>query len=108
VSEEWVVNASPLILLSRIARLDLIERLAPKILVPNAVIEEVRAGHHKDRTAAVVWEWAARYRVEDIAVVASIEHWDRSDLGLGHRAGGTAAQATLGKRCATCSNGGRA
>jgi hypothetical protein len=39
VSEAWVVNASPLILFSRIDRLDLIERLAPGILVPNAVIE---------------------------------------------------------------------
>jgi hypothetical protein len=29
VSEAWVVNASPLILFSRIAHLDLIERLAP-------------------------------------------------------------------------------
>jgi predicted nucleic acid-binding protein len=52
VSEAWVVNASPLILFSRIPRLDLIERLAPAILVPDAVIEEVRVGEHKDRTAA--------------------------------------------------------
>src|SRR5437773_12529567 len=28
-------------------RLDLIERFAPRILIPNAVIEEVRAGHTK-------------------------------------------------------------
>ena len=76
MSEARVLNASPLILLSRIARLDLIERLAPKILVPNAVIEEIRAGQAKDQTAAVAREWAARYRVEDIAVGASVEHWD--------------------------------
>jgi predicted nucleic acid-binding protein len=80
VSEEWVVNASPLILFSRIDRLDLIEDVAPAILVPNAVIEEVRAGQHKDRTAARAMEWAGGYRVEDIAVAASIEHWD---LGTG-------------------------
>jgi predicted nucleic acid-binding protein len=80
VSEAWVVNASPLILLSRIACLDLIERLAPKILVPNAVIEEVHAGQYKDQTVAATREWAVRYGVENIAVVASIEHWD---LGLG-------------------------
>jgi predicted nucleic acid-binding protein len=57
VSEAWVVNASPLILFSRIGRLDLIERLAPTILVPNAVIEEIRAGQHKDPTAAAALEW---------------------------------------------------
>ena len=62
MSEAWVVNASPLILFSRIDRLDLIERLAPAILIPNAVIEEVRAGQQKDRTAATALEWAERYR----------------------------------------------
>ena len=70
MSEEWVVNASPLILFSRIDRLDLIKDVAPAILVPNAVIEEVRAGQHKDRTAARAMEWAGGYRVEDIAVAA--------------------------------------
>jgi len=80
VSEAWVINASPLILFSRIDRLDLIERLAPAILIPHAVIDEVRGGHDKDRTAAAALKWAERYRVEDVTLVASIEHWD---LGLG-------------------------
>jgi predicted nucleic acid-binding protein len=80
VSEAWVVNASPHILFSRIDRLDLIEDLAPAILVPNAVIEEVRAGQHKDLTTARAMEWAGEYRVEDIAVATSVEHWD---LGTG-------------------------
>lgn len=80
MSEAWVVNASPLILFSRIARLDLIERLAPAILVPNAVIEEVRAGQREDRKAATALEGAGRYRVENVTVAASMEHWD---LGSG-------------------------
>jgi predicted nucleic acid-binding protein len=80
VSEAWVVNASPLILFSRIGRLDLVERLTPTILVPNAVIEEVRAGQGKDPTAPAALKWAARHRVDDATVAASIEHWD---LGAG-------------------------
>ena len=80
MSEAWVVNASPLILFSRISRLDLIERVAPAILIPNAVIDEVRAGQDKDRTASAALRWAEQYRVENDAVVASIEHWD---LGFG-------------------------
>jgi predicted nucleic acid-binding protein len=80
VSEAWVLNASPLILLSRIARLDLITQLAPTILIPNAVLDEVAAGRRKDRTAATALLWAASYRVEDIAVAATVEHWD---LGVG-------------------------
>jgi predicted nucleic acid-binding protein len=109
VSEAWVVNASPLILFSRIDRLDLIERLAPRILIPNAVIEEVRAGEQKDRTAAAALEWAARYRVDDTAVVTSIEHWD---LGLGEaqvitHCVGRSRWAVLddrARRCATAHN----
>jgi len=55
-------------------------RLAPRILIPNAVIEEVRAGQHKDPPSAAALEWTAKYRVEDLAVTTSTEHWD---LGLG-------------------------
>ena len=80
MSEAWVVNASPLILFSRIGRLDLIERLAPRILIPNAVIHEVRAGQDKDPTAATALKWAEQYRVDDVPVPASVEHWD---LGAG-------------------------
>lgn len=80
MSEAWVVNASPLILLTRIGRTDLIERLSPGIAVPDAVVEEVRAGHHKDSTAARAIAWAENYRVQDLPLVASIEHWD---LGAG-------------------------
>ncbi len=76
MSEAWVVNASPLILFARIGRLDLIEHLAPTILIPNAVIQEVRAGLAKDPTAAAALAWAEPYRVDDITLAASVEHWD--------------------------------
>jgi len=76
VSEAWVVNASPLILFARIGRLDLIERLAPTILIPNAVVREVRAGQQKDQTAATALKWAEPYAAEDVALLATIEHWD--------------------------------
>ena len=41
MTEAWVANASPLILLGRIGRLDLMEGLAPGIIVPDAVIAEI-------------------------------------------------------------------
>jgi predicted nucleic acid-binding protein len=80
VSEAWVVNASPLILLARIDRLDVLTRVAPGIAVPDAVIAEIRAGRQKDSTAVTALEWAEQYRAEDSPLIASIEHWD---LGLG-------------------------
>jgi predicted nucleic acid-binding protein len=102
VSEAWVVNASPLILFSRIGRLDLIERLAPAILIPNAVIEEVRAGQDKDRTASAALEWAEQYRIKNVTVGAGIEHWD---LGSGEsqviaHSVGTSRWAVLDDRAA--------
>jgi predicted nucleic acid-binding protein len=80
VSEAWVIDASPLILFSRIGRLDLIERIAPAILIPDAVIEEIRAGQAKDGTAGGTLKWAAQCRIENAVVLASIERWD---LGFG-------------------------
>ena len=41
-------NASPLVLFARIARLDLLERLAPRIIVPSAVFEEVRGDRSRE------------------------------------------------------------
>lgn len=40
----WIVNASPLILLGKIGRLDLLEALAPTFIVPTAVASEILDG----------------------------------------------------------------
>ena len=76
MSEVWVVNASPLILLARVDRLDLIERLTPGVAVPDAVISEIRAGLHKDATASRALAWALPYHVPDVPLLPGIEHWD--------------------------------
>ncbi len=39
----WVVNASPLIYLSKLDRLDLLQHSADEILVPSTVVREVCA-----------------------------------------------------------------
>lgn len=43
MSDEAIVNASPLILLSRAGYLDLLRAVRQNVLVPEAVLEEVRA-----------------------------------------------------------------
>lgn len=76
MTDAWVVNASPIILYSRIGRLDLIEKLAPKVIVPDTVIEEVRAGSPKDKSATDALAWASRFRHADIPVPARVMRWD--------------------------------
>ena len=46
--ERWVLNASPLILLARIGREDLLLTLADDVVVPQAVAAEVQAGPATD------------------------------------------------------------
>jgi predicted nucleic acid-binding protein len=75
-TEAWAVNASPLILFSRIDRLDLIERLAPGVMVPDRVIVEVGDGAHKDATARRAITWAERFRVSDLDLPATVERWN--------------------------------
>lgn len=58
MTDAWVINASPIILYTRIGRLDVIERLASKVIVPSTVIEEVQAGVQKDSTAKEAISWA--------------------------------------------------
>jgi predicted nucleic acid-binding protein len=48
VSEIWVLNASPIIVLAKIGYLDLLTELASEVLVPPAVVSEVRAGAASD------------------------------------------------------------
>jgi len=80
VIDAWVINASPIILYGRIGRLDIIERLAPSVLVPETVIEEIRKGGHKDDTAKQAITWAEQYKYPDIEIPPSVERWD---LGQG-------------------------
>jgi predicted nucleic acid-binding protein len=48
LSETWIVNASPLISLAKAGYLDLLSKLAPHVIVPDAVASEVLAGLPSD------------------------------------------------------------
>ena len=75
-----VVNASPLIFLSRIDRLSLLPQLAAGVVVPAAVLREVLAGKdlHPELTTLGEASWL---RVEpDVPLPEEIAAWD---LGAG-------------------------
>ena len=48
MSERWVVNASPLILLAKVNHLDLLNQLSQSFVVPDAVVAEISAGPPDD------------------------------------------------------------
>ena len=75
-----VVNASPLILLARIDRLDLLVSLAKLLVVPEAVLREIQVGSDRDGTADKVWNLSAVLQVDDRPVPDQIRVWD---LGAG-------------------------
>ncbi|MFL6198793.1 MAG: DUF3368 domain-containing protein [Thermoanaerobaculia bacterium] len=75
-----VVNASPLIFLARIDRLDLLASLAKLLVVPEAVLREIEAGSDRDRTAEQLKADSSILRVDDLPVPDRIRLWD---LGAG-------------------------
>lgn len=75
-----VVNASPLILLARIDRLDLLASLTKLVVVPKAVIKEVEAGSDRDGSAGKVENLPSILQVDDRPVPDRIRLWN---LGAG-------------------------
>ena len=59
MTERWVVNASPLILLGKSEQLDWLSRMG-EIIVPGAVADEVAAGAPEDPAR----RWIASHRLE--------------------------------------------
>lgn len=79
-SKRWVVNASPLILLGKIGRLDLLELLAPTLAVPQSVLREIEAGADAHTGTGATVSWATARCISDITLTASVANWD---LGAG-------------------------
>lgn len=76
MNDVWVLNASPLILLGKIGRLDLLESLAAKAVVPDAVFREIQVGIDKHAASYGTVDWAAPRRAADVTIPLSIERWD--------------------------------
>ena len=75
MSRRWVCNASPLISLSRVGRLDLLSVLAEPVLVPATVLAEVKAGSDGDSVADHLRRSALLRVVPDVAVPERVARW---------------------------------
>ena len=80
MSERWVVNASPLILLAKVSQSDLLPRLASELVIPSGVAQELRAKPTEDAAR----RWLARVGQKLVRQVRAIDPeiaaWD---LGRG-------------------------
>jgi hypothetical protein len=78
---EWVIsNTSPLFYLHRLGQLDLLQRLYQRLLVPEAVVEELNAGRDQGEDVPDVanYAWIEVHTVRAPEVVTLI-----TDLGAG-------------------------
>lgn len=82
MSDVFVVNASPVIVLAKIGHLGLLTRLADRVLLPSAVADEILAGPDGDPArVAVASGWGER--VDPVATEQRIIEWS---LGAGESA----------------------
>jgi predicted nucleic acid-binding protein len=77
--DKVVVNASPLILLSKVGLADLLSTLFDEVLVPHAVWWEIVAGGETDRTTDVLASLSKLTRVTLEAVPDEILVWNLGD-----------------------------
>jgi predicted nucleic acid-binding protein len=77
----WVADTSPLIFLSKLGRLDLLRRSAAKVLIPEAVLREIREepDESTSQIETAVESWLQVRPVEDLKVIESL----RADLDSG-------------------------
>lgn len=81
MTERWVVNASPLILLAKIGHHSLLGQLADALIVPQAVVDEINAGPHDDAAR----QFLANSPLPVVQVVSD-PHVLAWDLGAGETA----------------------
>jgi len=74
--DRWVVNASPLILLGKVERIQLFGALAGEIALPRAVIREVGAKPGGERTVQTLTTLESAIVVDDEVPPANILSWD--------------------------------
>jgi predicted nucleic acid-binding protein len=83
VSNKWVVNASPLILLAKIGQIDLLSRLTENFVVPASVVRELSDGPADDPARQWLVGVGSQRKVADLAPDQLIVTWD---LGAGETA----------------------
>lgn len=78
MSEHWVANASPLIVLARVGQLGLLAALADEVVIPRAVAAEIQAGPTQDQAYQALT--AGQFTIVDTPPPSSeLIAWDLGD-----------------------------
>jgi predicted nucleic acid-binding protein len=80
MSDVWISNASPLITLAAVGRLDIFSALTGIVRVPSAVLAELSAGPMSDNAEESVRASARFVILPDVAIPADVDRWG---LGTG-------------------------
>ena len=68
MSNVWVANASPIIVLAKIGHLDLLTKLSLEVLLPQAVVDEIIAGPPADPARQLIeGRWGSRAAPQSIS-----------------------------------------
>lgn len=93
MNDQWVVNASPLIILAKIGRQHLLTLLPDKLVVPQAVVDEISVGPEDDPARQFLA--TSNLTIVEIESNPNIVNWD---LGAGETAVLSYASANIGWR----------
>ncbi|WP_457652781.1 DUF3368 domain-containing protein [Rhodocaloribacter sp.] len=83
MSRRWAVNASPLIVLIKVGRVDLLSALCDELVVPAGTAEEVLRGDEDDPSVRWMRDEGQRFIVRDAPLTPDVGAWD---LGQGETA----------------------
>ena len=75
MSNKWVVNASPLILLAKVGQIELLPRLTEHLVIPASVVEEVQKGPAVDPAQKWLREEGTQWICGDLPPVAAVLGW---------------------------------
>ncbi|MFM7449066.1 MAG: DUF3368 domain-containing protein [Leptolyngbyaceae cyanobacterium] len=80
MARRWVINASPIISLTKIDRIHLLNELCDEIVIPQGVADEISLGGYAD--SAVTWlQQTGQAFIQAVPAIDSrVANWD---LGLG-------------------------
>ncbi len=79
MSRRWAVNASPLIVLIKVGRVDLLTALCDELVIPAGSAEEVLRGDEHDPSVRWMHDEGQRFIVQDAPSTPDVSAWD-----LGH------------------------